>query len=281
MGLRIRTNVESLTAQRQLGNNQNDLSNSMEKLSSGSRINKSADDAAGLAISENLRAKTRGLNQARRNASDGISMIQVAEGGLNEISNIMIRLRELTVQAASDTLGQTERGFLDKEYGQLVNELDRISATTEFNGSKLLGAQQRQTIVQVGYNGTKDDTLDLTLRDAPEGINSEALKLAGTTIGSEDRELIQGNLTVIDDGLQTIANSRASLGALQSRLTSAIAGISTTTENLTAANSRVRDVDFAEETAKQTQARILSQAGLAVLSQANARPEMALALLRN
>lgn len=280
MGLRIRTNVESLVAQRQLGNNQSDLSTSMERLASGSRINRSADDAAGLAISENLRAKTRGLNQAKRNASDGVSLIQVAEGGLNEISNIMIRLRELTIQAASDTLGQTERGFLDKEYTELVKEMDRISATTEFNGSKLLGPQERSTIVQVGYNGTPDDTLDLTLTGAPDGINSESLQLSGTSIGGEDREVIQANLSVIDNGLQTIASSRASLGALQSRLNSAIAGISTTSENMTAANSRIRDVDFAEETAKSTQARILSQAGLSVLSQANARPEMALSLLR-
>lgn len=280
MGLRIRTNVESLTAQRQLSNNQNDLGASLERLSSGSRINKSADDAAGLAISENLRAKTRGLNQAKRNASDGVSMIQVTEGGLSEVSNIMIRLRELTVQAASDTLGGTERGFLDKEYQQLVQEVDRISSTTEFSGTKLLGGEQKEMRVQVGYNGTVDDTLDLTLRDNPDGITTESLGLKDTSIAGEDRESIANNLGTIDNAISSLASSRASLGAMQSRLTIAISGISTTSENLTAANSRIRDVDFAEETAKSTQARILSQAGLSVLSQANQRPEMALALLR-
>lgn len=280
MGLRIRTNVESLTAQRQLSNNQTDLGNSLERLASGSRINKSADDAAGLAISENLRAKTRGLNQAKRNASDGVSMIQVTEGGLNEIANIMIRLRELTVQAASDTLGTTERGFLDREYQQLTQEVDRIAATTEFNGTKLLGGAQKEMKVQVGYNGSADDTLDLTLRENPDGINVESLGLKESSIAGEDREAIANNLTTIDNAISTLASSRASLGAMQSRLSIAISGISTTSENLTAANSRIRDVDFAEETAKSTQARILSQAGLSVLAQANQRPEMALALLR-
>lgn len=280
MGLRIRTNVESLTAQRQLSNNQNDLSSSLERLSSGSRINKSADDAAGLAISENLRAKTRGLNQAKRNASDGVSMIQVTEGGLSEISNIMIRLRELTVQSASDTLGTVERGFLDREYQQLTQEVDRISSTTEFSGTKLLGGNQKEMKVQVGYNGSADDTLDLTLRDNPDGITTESLGLKDTTIAGEDREAIANNLTVIDNAISTLASSRASLGAMQSRLSIAISGISTTSENLTAANSRIRDVDFAEETARSTQGRILSQAGLSVLAQANQRPEMALALLR-
>ncbi|KAB8031775.1 flagellin [Fluviispira multicolorata] len=282
MGLRIRTNVESLSAQRFLSNNNSDMNSSMEKLSSGLRINKSSDDAAGLAISEGLRAKTRGLMQAKRNANDGVSLVQVAEGGLNETSNILIRMRELAVQSASDTVGPQERGFLDKEYQNLMEEIDRISETTEFNGRKLLGPQSSENgvILQVGYNGTANDILKLQLGDAPEGITSETLGLKESTLGGDDREVIAENLNKIDAGLYMVANTRATLGATQSRLNSAISNISVSTENMMAANSRIRDADFAEETAKMTQSRILSQAGLAVLSQANQRPEMALSLLR-
>jgi flagellin len=282
MGLRIRTNVESLTAQRFMGQNNEGLSSSLERLSSGYRINKSADDAAGFAISENLRAKTRGLNQAKRNANDGVSLVQVAEGSLNEVNNILVRLRELSVQAASDTLGVKEKGFLQKEYTQLVDEVDRISQTTEFNGLSLMSdeAAQSDISIQVGYNGEKQDTIKLKLSDTAEGINSESLKIKDTNLAGESREVIAANLGVIDDALTKVASQRASLGASQSRLTSAINNLSINTESLQAANSRIRDVDFAEETAKLTQSRILSQSSLAVLSQANQRPEMALTLLR-
>ncbi len=282
MGLRIRTNVESLTAQRSMGQNNEGMTSSLERLSSGYRINKSADDAAGFAISENLRAKTRGLNQAKRNANDGVSLVQVAEGSLNEVNSILVRLRELSVQAASDTLGDKEKGFLQKEYTQLVDEVDRISQTTEFNGMSLLSdeAAQSEISIQVGYNGEKQDTIRLKLSDTSEGINSESLKIKDTNLAGESREVIAGNLGVIDDALTKVASQRASLGASQSRLTSAINNLSINTESLQAANSRIRDVDFAEETAKLTQSRILSQSSLAVLSQANQRPEMALTLLR-
>jgi flagellin len=282
MGLRIRTNVESLTAQRFMGQNNEGMTSSLERLSSGYRINKSADDAAGFAISENLRAKTRGLNQAKRNANDGVSLVQVAEGSLNEVNNILVRLRELSVQAASDTLGSKEKGFLQKEYTQLVDEVDRISQTTEFNGLSLMSdeAAQSDISIQVGYNGEKQDTIKLKLSDTSEGINSESLKIKDTNLAGESREVIAANLGVIDDALTKVASQRASLGASQSRLTSAINNLSINTESLQAANSRIRDVDFAEETAKLTQSRILSQSSLAVLSQANQRPEMALTLLR-
>lgn len=282
MGLRIKTNTEALTAQRFLSNNNTDMSSSMEKLSSGLRINKSADDAAGLAISEGLRAKTRSLLQAKRNANDGVSLIQVAEGGLNETTNILIRMRELTIQAASDTVGEVERSYIDKEYQGLAQEIDRISETTEFNGRKLLAAQPTDNPItlQVGYNGTANDILTLQLGDATEGINTTTLGIKDTSISSEDREEIASNLTTIDTGLNVIASTRASLGATQSRLNSTINNISINAENMMAANSRIRDTDFAEETAKMAQSRILSQAGLAVLTQANQRPEMALSLLR-
>ncbi len=280
MTMRIRTNVESLTAQRQLTSNSQDMSNSSEKLSSGYRINKSADDAAGLAISENLRGKVRGLNQAKRNANDGVSLIQVAESGLTEVTNIMVRLKELSVQAASDTFSNSERGYLQKEYAQLVDEVDRISATTEFNGLKLLADNSTNLRVQVGYNGTENDSIKIDFTDEPGGINSETLGIKGTQIADVERDVIAGNLKIIDDALQKVNNTRATLGANQSRLNSTIQNIGVTAEGMQAANSRIRDVDFAEETAKYTQARILSSAGLSVLTQANQKPEMALSLLR-
>lgn len=280
MGLRIRTNVESISAQRSLYNNQSDLNNSMERLTSGSRINRSADDAAGLAISENLRAKTRGILQAKRNASDGVSLIQVAESGLNEMSNIMIRLRELTVQSASDTIGEVERGYLQKEYEQLVAESDRISKSTEFNGRKLFGTEMEQGLeIQVGYGPDELSTLKVKFGDGDK-MDAEGMGILGTSIVEGGHEMITQNLTKLDSAIQMIANNRATLGAMSSRLNTTINGIAVNAENMMAANSRIRDTDFAEETAKMTQAKILSQSGLAVLAQANVKPEMALQLLR-
>ncbi|MEN9825108.1 MAG: hypothetical protein RI953_853 [Pseudomonadota bacterium] len=282
MGLRIKTNVESLVAQRGLSNSNTELSNSFEKLSSGLRINRSADDAAGLAISENLRAKVRGLNQAKRNANDGVSLVQVAESGLSEMGNIMVRMRELTLQAGSDTVGEREKSYIQKEFDQLSQEIDRISDTTEFNGLQLLRPNDKPEgiKVQVGYNGTESDQLTLKFGDTADGISAETLGVKDTNLVSSDRETVAKNLEAIDKGLETIASSRAVLGSLQSRLGAAINNISQGTETMSAASSRIRDVDFAEETARLTQNRILSQAGLAVLSQANTRPEMALSLLR-
>jgi flagellin len=282
MGLRIKTNVESLVAQRGLSNSNNELSSSYEKLASGQRINKSADDAAGLAISENLRAKTRGLNQAKRNANDGVSLVQVAESGLSEMSNIMVRMRELTVQAASDTVGEREKGYIQKEFDQLSQEIDRISETTEFNGLKLLSSNDKPDgiRVQVGYNGGENDQLTLKFGEGSDGVNAEVLGVKDTNLISSDRDTVAKNLESIDKGMETIATSRAVLGSLQSRLGAAISNINQGTETMSAAASRIRDVDFAEETARLTQNRILAQAGLAVLSQANQRPEMALSLLR-
>jgi len=292
MGMRIRTNVSSLTAQRNMLQNTERMGQSFERLASGYRINKSADDAAGLAISESLRGKVRGLNQAKRNANDAVSLIQIAEGGMNEMSNILIRLRELTVQAASDTIADPERQFLNKEYVQLVDEMDRIAQTSEFNGVRLFAeGSKEQYVIQVGTNGSAPeenlDTITIGLEglkfgSADLGLGKEA-EIGPVSVGEEgpSREDIAGRLNVIDDSLKKMAGERSTLGALQSRLNSAISNLGSQVENMSAANSRIRDVDFASETAEMTQSRVLTQANLSVLSQANAAPEMALSLLRS
>jgi flagellin len=290
--MRIRTNVSSINAQRFLTQSSQSMSQSLERLSSGYRINKSADDAAGLAISESIRGKVRGLNQAKRNASDAISMVQTAEGSMGEMTNIMIRLRELTVQSASDTIGETERGYLNREYTQLVDEVDRIIGTTEFNGRKLFSKEEAdQFVIQVGTNGTSPeaniDTLTVNLGGMK--ITTEDLglgKLAEIGPTPEDgavgpsRDDIATKLTAIDNALMKLSGERANLGATQSRLNSAVANLGTSVENMETAKSRISDVDFAAETATLTQNKILVQSGTAVLAQANQSPEAALALLR-
>jgi len=295
MGLRIKSNVTSLVAQRQLAKSQDEMTNSLEKLSSGLRINKSADDAAGLAVSETMRAKVRGLAQAKRNANDGISFLQVAEGGLSELSNTMIRMRELTTQAASDTIGSKEREYLSREFEQLGQEMGRIKNETEFNGIRVFnteGISDEGLGIQVGvsYRGegsqaTEDSDVVRIKLDQLDDLNTkvaalDSFKITGETggelNGGDTNEIFSG----IDDAMGSVTNFRASLGAMQSRMNSTITSIDVSTENLNAAQSRIRDVDYAEETAKLTQSRILSQAGTAVLSQANQVPEQALQLLR-
>lgn len=291
MGMRIRTNVSALTAQRFTEQNNNEMGKSFEKLSSGFRINRAADDAAGLAISENLRGKVRGLNQARRNANDAVSMVQIAEGGMNEMSNILVRMRELTVQAASDTIGDQERGYLNREYTQLVDEVDRIGKTAEFNGLKFFSTEKTQFVVQVGVNGTSpeqnEDTITMDL--AGLQFSSESLGLGkaneigpmpGPDAEAPERSVIAEKLGTIDSALQRLASERATLGAVQNRLGSAISNLGISTENMSQARSRIVDADFAQETASLTQNKILTQAATAVLGQASASPEMALSLLR-
>jgi flagellin len=291
MGMRIRTNVPALTTQRFMSDNRNGLSQNLEKLSSGYRINKSADDAAGLAISENLRGKIRGLNVAKRNANDAVSMIQVAEGSMNEMTNILIRLRELSVQAATDTLGDRERSFLNKEYVQLTDELDRIGNSTEFNGIKIFDENEERSnfVIQVGTNGSTPEMNQDTLSVSLDGLkfSTETLGLGkGAEIGPFDggdgptRDEISGRLIVLDDALSKIAGERATLGSVQSRLNSAMSNLSINVENMETAKSRIKDVDFASETAELTQNRILVASSTSVLSQANAAPEQVLQLLR-
>lgn len=276
MGLRINTNVASLNAQRNLMGSKAGLDRSLEKLSSGYRINRAGDDAAGLAISENLRAQIRGLKQASRNAQDGVSLVQVAEGGLNEISSIMIRLRELAVQAASDTIGPVERQFLNVEYDQLVSETDRIASGTEFNGTKLLSGTGSVLDFQVGTRN--DPNIDRLSFDASKAdANSAALGINLTSVA--DKASAQNSLSAIDSAIVSVSAMRADFGAIQNRLQSTIGNIAISTENLSAANSRIRDVDIAEETAEMTKNNILLQAGTAVLAQANQSSNTALSLL--
>ena len=276
MGLRINTNVSSLAAQRSLGATNRRMNDNMRKLSSGQRITKASDDAAGLAISENLRAQIRGNRQAKRNAGDAISMIQTAEGGLSEISNIVIRLRELAVQAASDTVGNTERGFTDIEFQQLKEEIDRISKSAEFNGINLLDGSGGILDFQIGIHN--DPILDRLRYDGTRNNASLAfLGLSAETVSN--KEGAQLSLQKLDNALVQINGVRANLGATQNRLSSVINNLSISDENLSAAKSRIRDVDVAAETADLTKNNILMQAGVSVLGQANQTPQTALKLL--
>lgn len=307
MGLRIQTNIQSLTSQRNLATATESNGNSIERLSSGFRINKAADDAAGLAISEKLKADVRGLNMAKRNASDGVSLVQTAEGGLNEVGNILGRLRELSVQAASDTIGNTERSFLHKEYSALKDEIDRITNSTEYNGTRLLVGSQEgldQSLknrsnaypleIQIGkdYFSEVDN---LGKRNPVNVIRVDLEKFStftegetGLNLGASDnengtrvdtKEKAQLSINQIDGAITKVSEFRAYLGSIQSRLGSTINNLSIQSENFSAANSRIRDTDFADETAKMTQSNILKQAGVAVLAQANQSPQAALRLL--
>ena len=276
MGLRINTNVVSLSAQRTLGNTNRAQEGSLAKLSSGSRITRSADDAAGLAISEKLKAQVRGVNQAERNANDGISMIQIAEGGLNEVSSILTRLRELSVQAASDTIGDSERKFTDLEYQNLKQEVERISQVTEFNGKKLLTGEGETYDFQIGINN--DDFQDRIKFDTAM-LNSSVESLGVAEIGVNSKEGAQESLAVLDSAIEKVSGQRAELGAKQNRLGSTIQNLQVSSENLNAANSRIRDTDYAMETAKNAKLNILNAAGTSVLSQANSQGNMALKLI--
>lgn len=276
MGLRINTNVTSLAAQRTLSANNTEQASTLGKLSSGTRIVRAADDAAGLAISEKLKAQIRGVNQAERNANDGISLIQTAEGGLNEVSNILVRLRELSVQSASDTVGDEERKFTDLEFQNLKQEIERISSSTEFNGKKLLNGMGDKFDFQIGINN--DDFQDRIKYDAARtNAGMSALGIEELTVGSKDGS--QSSLATIDSALQNVSGQRAELGAIQNRLTSTINNLQVSSENLSAANSRIRDTDFAMESAKNTKLNILTNAGTSVLSQANSQGQAALKLL--
>ncbi|MEK7356469.1 MAG: flagellin [Bdellovibrionota bacterium] len=276
MGLRISTNVSALNAQKNLSFTQRGMDRSLARLSSGFRINQAADDAAGLAISENLKGQIRGMRQASRNANDGISLVQVAEGGLNEVSNMLIRLRELAVQGSSDTIGDTERKFIDVEYQQLKSEIQRISEVTTFNGRDLLNGTGGVIDIQVGVNNDPfKDRISFNASAANAGLESLGL----TAEGTGTKELAQTSIDAVDKAIISVNAIRANFGAMQNRLTSTTANLAISDENLSAANSRIRDADIASESSELMRNQVLMQAGISVLSQANNTTQMALKLL--
>lgn len=276
MGMRVSTNVSAINAQRNLVGSQRAINDSMAKLASGSRINKAADDAAGLAISEGLKAQIRSAAQAQRNANDGISMVQTAEGGLNEIGNIVVRLRELGIQAASDTVGETERGMLDKEVQQLKSEIQRIASVTTWGTTKLLDGSSPTFDFQVGlFNNAEEDRISF---NAGENVATiDALGLSGIDFSS--KEGAQEALAQLDTAQTSINGTRANLGALQNRLTSTVDNLGVAQENLSAANSRIRDTDVAAASSEMTRNNILLQAGTSTLAQANQSNQLALKLI--
>lgn len=275
MGLRINTNIASQEVQRNLRVNSSEQEVEFARLSSGKRITKSADDAAGLAISKKLEASTKGLKMATRNANDAISLVQVAEGGLNESTNILSRLRELSIQAASDTVGEQERGYLNMEYQQLTQELDRIAATTNFNGKPLLIGEGDTMQFQVGAFGGEENRIEFNAGGTDATI--ENLGIDGTTI--VDKGSASENLQKIDSAIDKVSGYRANLGSMQSRLQSTISNLEIASVNQDAARSRIEDTDVAASSAKLASINIMKAAGTAVLSQANEIPSTALRLV--
>lgn len=276
MGFRINTNVASISAQRSLGVNNRENESNLSKLSSGSRITKAADDAAGLAISEKLKANIRSMKQADRNTNDGISMIQTAEGGLNEVSSILTRMRELAIQTSSDTVGDTERGMTDMEYQNLKMELDRISQVTEFNGQKLLDGNGKKYDFQIGVNN--DDFQDRIGYDS-NTVNARIDTLGVSDLSVGTKEGSQTSLASVDTAIEKVSGFRAYLGAIQNRLVSTSNNLQVNVENISQANSRIRDVDYADATAQQAKNTILNAAGTSVLAQANSNGQNALKLI--
>ena len=275
MGLRIKTNVQSLVAQNQLGMTNERLARTQERLSTGSKIVRAMDDAAGLAISENLRADVRATGQNIKNANSGFFLLQTAEGALEEVSNILIRMKELAVQAASDTNGDLERGYIDNEYQALKSELDRISATTEFNGRPLLNGEGGALDIQVGrHNIDEEDRIRVSSNFE---ITTDSMDIADLDVLTADSA--RGSLDPLDDALQVIAKARGSIGAAESRLSVTMKSLGRYEENISSAFSEIRDADIAYETSELAKDSILRQAGTAVLAQANSLPQLALKLL--
>lgn len=275
MALTINTNVASLNAQRNLGVSQSNLAKSMQRLSSGLRINSAKDDSAGLAISDRMTAQIRGLNQAARNANDGISMAQTAEGALQETTNLLQRMRELAVQGANDTNNATDRGSIKGEIDQLVKELDRIATSTKFNGTALIdGSLTGGATFQVGANSGADQVISFAISGATStdlGVSALAVDASGSA---------QTSIEAIDGALAKVDEIRGGLGAVQNRFESTIANLNNSAENISAARSRIMDADIAQETSAMTKSNILQQAGVAILAQANQAPQLALSLLQ-
>lgn len=277
MGLVISTNSSSLVAQRALSESSENQMRAYEQLSSGKRITRAGDDAAGLSISEGLRAEIRSLHQAKRNASDGISFIQVAEGGMNEVSNILVRLRELAIQAASDTIGDRERGFVNNEFKSLIKEVDRIARVSNFNGTPLLSGDAKKDVleIQVGTSNTESDRIGFNVNE--NNVKTDALGI--DDISADTIKGARSSLDNIDKALEKVNASRARLGALQNKLQSTVRTIQISTENYAQARSRIADTDVAEVSANLVRDNILQSAGVSVLAQANSAPAQALKLI--
>lgn len=280
MSISLLNNVTSLTAQQNLNSTQSALAKSIGRLSSGMRINSASDDAAGLGISQSLKASIQSLGQAQRNSNDAVSMSQVAEGGMSQMQDVVSRMRELAVESSNSTLGGTERGYVNTEFKQLSSEIDRISKTTDFNGQKLLdGSASAGLTFQVGIYNTANDRLAMSITKLSAGtLGSTSLHIGSASLSTATNA--QKALAVFDAAIKQLSTARSNVGAVQNRMQVAISNLATTTTNLSAANSRITDVDVASETANMTQRNILSQAGVAVLSQANQLPSAALSLLR-
>ncbi|MGZ3727412.1 MAG: flagellin N-terminal helical domain-containing protein [Pseudobdellovibrio sp.] len=276
MGLRVNTNTAALNAQFHLRNTNAGVSKVMEHLASGSRINTSSDDAAGLAVSEKMRGQIRGLKQVDRNSQDGISLTQIAEGSLSQISNMLIRLRELGVQAGSDTINDKNRELVNLEYQEVLKEIERISSATEFNGTKLLNGSGRTMDFQIN-TGNVDSVDRISFDPAQADVGIESLGVAGTHV--LDKETAQNSLDLIDQAMARVSELRATFGSIQSRLNTSSENIKNNLESLSAANSRIKDADIAEESSEMAKKNLMLQAGTSVLAQANQQPGQALALL--
>lgn len=274
MSLIVNNNPASVAAQRNLAINTLNLTRSVERLSSGLRVTRAADDAAGLGLSESLRAQIRSINQATRNASDGISLTQIADGAAATIGSLLSRLRELSSQSASGTVGNTERSYIDQEFVALRSEIDRIAQVTEFNGQALTSGSTISFSIAIGFRSGSGNTLSLNLND----ITTTSLGLSSVNVSTSANAA--SALANVDNAISAVATARAEYGSIQNRFEATIANLQVTSENLTAAESRIRDADIAYETSQFTKNQILVQAGIATLAQANALPQQALALLR-
>ncbi|MBC7741074.1 MAG: flagellin FliC [Bdellovibrionaceae bacterium] len=276
MGMRIGANITALTAQRTLASTKSALDRSMQKMSSGSRINKASDDAAGLAVSETLKAQMRGLKQANRNTQDGISLLQTGEGALSEVGNMLVRMRELSIQAASDTINDRDRQLTGKEYTQLMAEIDRISESTEFNGTKLLNGEGQSFDFQVN---TKNSDMVDRISFEPAEADSSSVALGVRFSNVFDKESAQNSLQIIDNAIGHVSQLRAHFGSIQSRLNSTVENLNSSLESMATANSRIRDADIAEESSEMAKQNIMLQSGISVLAAANQQPGQALSLL--
>ncbi len=276
MAVSLNSNISSLGAQRQINKTQSQLSTHLQRLSSGFRINSAMDDAAGLGVSEGMRSQIRGLAQASRNANDGLSVVQTAEGAMGEISNILIRMRALTVQSSNDSITDTDRAYINSEFTELTAEVDRITASTKFNGNTLLAGAYATTGLdfQVGHENGANFRITVTIAD----VSTSGLGFAGTE-AVDTKANSQAAMAIIDTGLDNLATARAGLGAKGNRLNVAASAVDVMRENLSAANSRIRDTDVAQESAAFARTQVLMQAGVSMLAQANAQPQIALSML--